>query len=473
LSRAHLVLGATISVVALALLVRTLQYLANSSFSLDEAQLALNIMHRPYGDLLHELDFNQGAPPAFLFLEKTIVDVFGTSEYAFRALPFVASLLSVALVIPFVRGWGLGTAAALLAATFFGFASGLIWHASVAKPYAVDVLVTLVLCILAAGVIHEGRVRSVWAWTLVGAIALWFSFPAVFILAGTGTALVLAAVAARRWNQAALYITACTVWLVSFGLLYLVSIRDLRHLQRSIQGSSALGSQTGPGDLQTFAGALRSDLGIPHIALGGTDVGRILFVVAILFATGGFVGLARRRPMSAGALVLPFVFTLAATRFGEYPLFARTILFLVPLFAALVGYGAVFVAQRAGRPAQIVAVTSIAVVALSVAALSTRAPVPRDPRARGRLALGARGNAIWPSVLPRVQVFRAGPSRTSSGWLVAAATRGRGSGSVRAGDEVDPADLARQQGDQLFQAVSERAPFARGPTPRLDPDLGG
>src|SRR5918996_4581189 len=56
------------SLIALALALRLTYYLLNPSLSNDEAQLALNIMHRSYGDLFERLDFNQAAPPGFLLL---------------------------------------------------------------------------------------------------------------------------------------------------------------------------------------------------------------------------------------------------------------------------------------------------------------------------------------------------------------------------------------------------------------------
>jgi hypothetical protein len=401
LPRTDLLVGGGIAVLTLAVLGRTLQYLANTSFSLDEAQLALNITHRPYGELLHELDFNQGAPPVFLFLQKLAVDTFGRGEYAFRAVPFVASVLSLALMIPFARAWGLGRAAALVATVLFALSSALIFYSAVGKPYTLDVLVALVLCMLAAGVRRTPCLRQILVWTLAGALAIWFSFPAVFVLAGLGTAFLLDAVVARRWKRAVPHLFASIVWLASFGVLYLVSVRKLHHLRHSVQGSSGDGSRPTPGELQTFAGALRSDVGISNVSLGGWDIGRTLFIAALVIAAFGLVVLARRRPVVAGGLALPFVFTLAAARAGQYPLFARTLLFLVPLFAALVGYGAVFILHRPGRLVQIGTLLVLGAIVASVAAPTARHVVAPERSSELRPALRYLatnqhvGDAVW------------------------------------------------------------------------------
>jgi hypothetical protein len=56
-------------VLILGLGLRLAQY-AGRSLWLDEALLALNIIHRPIGGLFRVLDYHQGAPLGFLLLEK-------------------------------------------------------------------------------------------------------------------------------------------------------------------------------------------------------------------------------------------------------------------------------------------------------------------------------------------------------------------------------------------------------------------
>src|SRR5438067_470214 len=65
--------------VLLAVLLRVAQYLANRSLWLDEASLALNVLNRGFSSLTGELDFNQGAPVGFLFAEKVLTILIGSS----------------------------------------------------------------------------------------------------------------------------------------------------------------------------------------------------------------------------------------------------------------------------------------------------------------------------------------------------------------------------------------------------------
>ena len=77
------------AIVVLGLGLRTVQYARNRSLWLDEALLALNILHRSAGGLFKGLDYHQGAPIGFLLLEKLATKLAGNGELALRAFPFL------------------------------------------------------------------------------------------------------------------------------------------------------------------------------------------------------------------------------------------------------------------------------------------------------------------------------------------------------------------------------------------------
>ena len=60
---------------------RLVRYFADRSLWLDESLLTINLMTRSYRELLETLDYNQGAPIAFLWIERLMLDLFGDSEY--------------------------------------------------------------------------------------------------------------------------------------------------------------------------------------------------------------------------------------------------------------------------------------------------------------------------------------------------------------------------------------------------------
>lgn len=324
-----------------AVLVRMLQYAANTSLSLDESALALNIVHRSYSGLFQQLDFNQGAPPAFLVLEKLAVDALGNTEYAFRAVPLAAGILSAFLVIPFVRRFVDGQVVEIIALSLFGFSGALVFYSATGKPYAVDVLMTLALYILAGEVMHRPTPKWITIFAIGGAFAIWLSFAAVFVLAGIGSTLIIRSLALRRWREAAAHELAASTWLASFALLYVVSLTDLSHLERSLQSGHGVAGTDASGALQNLSGAIRSDLGIAHLGVGSYDLGRVVFILAALLAMVGFATLVREKPVVAALLAMPALFMLGASAFGKYPLFSRTLLFLVPSTIAFIACGAV------------------------------------------------------------------------------------------------------------------------------------
>ena len=359
------------ALLAIAVVLRALQYLANTSLSLDEAALALNVNHRSYAGLLDQLDFNQGAPPGFLMLEKLATNALGDTEYALRAIPLAAGMLATFMVAPFIRRIAHGQAANVLALTLFGLSGSLVLFSATGKPYIVDVLMTLALYIIAMEVLHRPERRLMAIWLIFGAVVIWFSFATVFVLAGIGSILILRGVLLRRWDHVALHAITAAVWLASFGVLYSVSVTDLGHLQESIRDAPGAvgggGGTEGPGVFQTLAGAVRYGLGITHLGLWGHDLGKAAFVVAGLLALVGLVALTRERATVAGLLTAPLIFALVAWKLGEYPFFPRTLLFLTPAAIALIVSGAVRLATMTGRTSRAIGIATAGLVVAFIA----------------------------------------------------------------------------------------------------------
>ena len=84
--------------VATGIILRLRQYFVNRSLWVDEAMLAFNIVNRTFGALTLPLDFNQGAPIGFLFIEKFIILALGNQDYILRLFPIFSGVLSVYLI---------------------------------------------------------------------------------------------------------------------------------------------------------------------------------------------------------------------------------------------------------------------------------------------------------------------------------------------------------------------------------------
>src|SRR6476620_8340206 len=83
---------ATWTVLAIGIALRCISYFRRSILWLDEAATARNIVERSLSDLLTvPLDYGQAAPKGFLLLEWLVTRMFGTSDLAFRLVPFASS----------------------------------------------------------------------------------------------------------------------------------------------------------------------------------------------------------------------------------------------------------------------------------------------------------------------------------------------------------------------------------------------
>ena len=139
------------SILILGIFLRLHQYLYNRSLWLDELSLVLNLVNRSFLELLEPLDYAQGAPIGFLLLSKSILSLFGTSEYVLRIVPLLSGTLSLFLLYKVARHY-ISQNAALFALTLFALSNRLIYYSSEVKQYSSDVLITLSLYLLAISI---------------------------------------------------------------------------------------------------------------------------------------------------------------------------------------------------------------------------------------------------------------------------------------------------------------------------------
>ena len=124
--------------VGLGVALRLFHYLRDPSIWHDEAALVLNVLNKGFLDLLGPLLFADASPPLFLWLERAAVLLGGDSTFAVRLWPLLASCAAVVLMVPLARR--LVQPRAVPWAALLAVSDRLLWHASEAKPYSLDVL---------------------------------------------------------------------------------------------------------------------------------------------------------------------------------------------------------------------------------------------------------------------------------------------------------------------------------------------
>ena len=324
-------------------ILRLWQYLLNRSLWSDEALLGLNIVHRTYSGLLKPLDRNQRAPIGFLLLEKFLLQHLGSSEYVLRLAPLLAGILSLFLFYIVARRVA-SPGAVAIAMGLFAIAPPLIYYSSELKQYSSDVTVALLLYVIAfSGSPAKWSELRIAALGLIGAIAIWFSHPAVFVLAGIGMVFVWVLVAERQWGQLARFVISYAFVIGSLVADYLVSLRALSHDEYLLSYWDRYFMPILPKTAfelrwyyDSFFEFLRSPVGFAFSGLA-----------ALALIAGGF-SLYTRARLKFWLLLSPALFALLASALHKYPFGGRLTLFLVPATLLFMAEGVELV-QRATR----------------------------------------------------------------------------------------------------------------------------
>jgi hypothetical protein len=341
----------------LGVVLRFAWFLTNRSLWEDEAFIALNIRDRTFAGLLSPLDLNQVAPLGFLLAEKLATQLFGTADWALRLVPLLTSLAALPLFYAIARRT-LRMPAALFGLLLFSVSAYVVYYAAEVKQYGADVTATLILlwCALRWMEDRASRPRRLLL-VLAGAVTLWCSHPALFVLGGVAIAMVLPMPAGARTSGATVerpdqksyrpLLFAFGCWGISFALVYFMSLRqhvDEQYLLAfwardfaPIPGSAAAARWY----VAAFSRAFNDPLGLSLSSLS-----------AALAGLGCFALYRAQRPALA-MLALPTVFALAASLFRKYPFQGRLLLFDVPLVLLLISAGVDLLLRlpnRFGRP---------------------------------------------------------------------------------------------------------------------------
>jgi hypothetical protein len=335
----------------LGVVLRVAQYLAGRSLWMDEASLADNILGKSFAGLFGPLKNVQLAPPGFLALEWLAAKLPGDIRWTLRLVPLTAGIASLFLFERFSRRY-LNPTAAIVALAMFVVSDDLIYYASEVKQYSSDVTIALA-CGLMGGALADGPAtpRRLLGFAAGGAVAVWFSHPALFVLAGVGTVAFVMAIGRREWSRAAGLVLVGAAWLASFGGVYAVSLRQLGGgdgMWRFWAGAFP----PAPGSVGGYvAWLVRKTLHLFVNPLNfATPLGpRISALPAVVLFAIGCGSLGRRDAKGLATLLLPVGFAIAASALRMYPTHGRLALFLVPLLLVPIAGGAGWLRARGVR----------------------------------------------------------------------------------------------------------------------------
>ena len=285
------------------------------------------------GRLWQPLEYHQGAPVAFLMVEKLAGKLAGYSELALRFFPLMAGILALFVFYHLLR-FALPARSIPLALVLFSLSPPLIYYSSEVKQYSVDVAVTLILLwAMAKTSSSRPAGRALLGLSALGASAIWFSHPASFVLAGDGAVLILVRAARRDWQGVRRMAWVLAVWSVSFVLFYFTSLRALSQdgtlldfWARAFPPRPIWSISTGSWLIDTFFTDFR-------------DLARVIPVLGEALLVVGCAALIRRNKLTFCLLAAPFLPLFCAAWLHKYPLHGRLLLFGAPILLLLVAQG--------------------------------------------------------------------------------------------------------------------------------------
>jgi hypothetical protein len=323
-------------IVLMGLGLRSYHYLSDPPVWHDEAAQIYNVQHKAFGELLEPLYYSEACPPLFLAMEKCVVLLLGDSTFALRLVPYLASCAALIWLVVLARPI-LSRSSLLCFAFLLSVSDRLLWHASEAKPYAVDVLVATAVFALGLRLHRASAAGGLQRWLLVCAVLsplmIWLSFPACFLLGGLVLTLLPGVWRSRRpaaWLCLGLFVA---VLCSAFVLLYITAIQAQRNDRMLSCWVDKLPNWEAPWFVP-IVGVIR----LTELARYTLEpVGNVFCV----FAAIGLVSLWRaRQRYLLGLLLFPLALNGVAWLHSSYPLEAsRVVVYTAPAVLLLFAVG--------------------------------------------------------------------------------------------------------------------------------------
>ena len=333
----------SLAAVALGCLLRFVQYLLNRSLWMDEAYLALNIVHRSFAGLRQPLDYHQGAPIGFLMLQKSATLLWGGGEHALRLVPLLAGLASVILFYE-LASRTLPLKALPIATGLFAISPSLIYYSAEVKQYSMDAALALLLwCLTIEGSNSDWKTGRSTLAALVGAGAIWMSHASIFVLVGVGATIFIAVLLRKDWPRLARVSAVGLCWMASLAACYFLALRKLAsdgELLSYWKNNFMPFPPRSMTDLKWFVDSF--------FDFFGTSAGLKFSGLAALVFVVGCIAMYRKSTERAFLLLSPALLALIASGFHKYPFGGRLTLFLVPAVLLLMAEGAELLRSAAG-----------------------------------------------------------------------------------------------------------------------------
>ena len=315
----------------------------------DEASLGMNIISCSYLQLLKPLSHTQVCPIGFLWISKLMTTVAGTSAFTLRFFSLICGVTAVLIawrVFHRVAGRRVGViATAMLACSL-----ATVRYSTDFKPYSTDLLVSMSYVGMGFWALRRPKdAKPLIGLILFTPLALFFSFPAIFMAAAVSLALLVRQIQESNKTCRWLFVAFNMVTLGVFALLFFGFMRGQMHHTRA--GMDVYWRNAFPPlNWHIFGWLIQAHVSnMMSYPLGGKK--GIAFLITPLCIVGAWRLWTKRRHAECVLLTAPFALTFLAALIRAYPYgtSSRVQQHLVPSIMLLSSIGAVTLAAVAMR----------------------------------------------------------------------------------------------------------------------------
>lgn len=329
-----------LAIILIGAIVRTVAWLGRSEFWLDEVANARNVEDRSLWELLAvPLDYGQAAPKGFLALQWIVTHILGTSEAAYRMVPFAAGVASL-FFFKRIATQLLGGVSAALVLLVFAVGAPFVAYSAEAKQYSLDLALSLWMIAMTLETRALGFPRDrVMGMAIAGFVVVWFSQFTVITLAALGVSLALLELRHGLRAMITRLLPIGVLWGLGAALATYVSLKSMfpataGYMHWFHEANMPPWPPRTRADWLWFWTRTRPMLSTFH----GWDLDDMKWTTLYEWlAVVGLVALAIRRKGAALLVIAPLLLTILVVTVRQYPLATR--LWLAPIAILIIGVG--------------------------------------------------------------------------------------------------------------------------------------
>ena len=332
-------IGNTVVWIALGwgIIIRLWLYFQSQDLIIDEANVVRNLYDIGFLGLLRPLQYEQYAPPLFLWIEELSTLLFGYGEKATRLYPLICGVASLflfrAIMKPLVSSKALWLPMAIMSCNYL-----LILYVAQVKQYMPDACIALLLIYLTSKQ-DIGTTKPLpffFFWMPAGVLAIGLSMPSVFVLAGVGCYFLIRIWKLKAQNYLLPLVIAASVWVAAFGVYYVLVLKAQTNSSYLQSFHADYFLYLLPVSVEEWAHNIERLRIIVENAAGHTAIN---FILSIILLVAGSIVMWRKHTEKYVLVIVPVLLTILAAMLHQFSLIDRVVLFLLPLLLIVYGYG--------------------------------------------------------------------------------------------------------------------------------------